>query len=162
MKVNRSTKECAEFNEAHKTAIEVGLVAAHEPTPEIVARENGAKRHHGGWRNEGCAILPIGLVNLTTAKNAMFGTMWECWGEGDGTDFLVSEFSGSLKYRVVHTSGTMDSILVGDTISLKHDQTGARIGWTWNVVAKVPHTREGLLELKRVSGKSSLAFSTFK
>lgn len=104
-----------------------------------------------------CPILPVGLVNLTTGKNAKFGVIWDCWN--DGSNILVKEGE---KFRVVHTSGGAEDFVAGDTIVLAHDQAGARIGGIWTIVGTAPHTPAGLLELKRLSGKSSLAFATFK
>lgn len=113
---------------------------------------------HSGWKNQGCAILPIGKVNLITASNKEFGTMWTVWDEGDGTNLLCEQDG---KYKAVHTSGTMDTMQVGDTLVLKHDQTFRSYG-AWKIVAKAPHNAAGLLELKKVCNTSSINFATFK
>jgi hypothetical protein len=113
---------------------------------------------HSGWRNQGCAVLPIGKVNLTTAANKDFGTMWTVWTEGEGTNLLCEQDG---KFKAVHTSGTMDTMQVGDTLVLKHDQTFRTYG-AWKIVAKAPHNAAGLLELKKVCNTSSINFATFK
>ena len=116
---------------------------------------------------KGFPILPIGSVNLTTGANAMFGTVWDCWEEG-GTDILLRDCSlfRPADYvrpmRVVHTSGTASDMNVGDTLELVHDQTNRSIGERWEVVGKFSHTKEGLLEMKRVTGRNSFSFNTFK
>lgn len=161
MQTNKSAAECQQYNTTNAEAIANGLLEAWLPKPAPVVRTTS--KHHGGWRNGGCAILPIGIVNLTTAKNAMFGTMWDCWEESEkATNILVKEYQGKIVYRVIHTSGSGEDYLAGDTMSLRHDQTGSRIGFQWTVVGTAPHTKEGLLQLKKLSGKTSLAFSTFK
>lgn len=85
--------------------------------------------------------------------------MWNCWEENQGTNFLV-ECDG--KFKVVHTSGTGESIWVGDFMILKHDQTLVTYPGAWRVVAKAPHNQEGLNQFRAVSGKSSIIFYTFK
>lgn len=160
--VRKSTKECAEYNALNQAAIDAGLFEAVTPDVYTLAQENPRTepKHHGGWKNEGCAVLPIGTVNLTTGKNALFGEVWHGWEENAShSNILVCEGN---KFKVLHTCGGATEFIKGDTISLKHDQTLSRIGFYWKVVGTVPHTKEGLLKLKQLSGKSSLAFSTFK
>lgn len=123
-------------------------------TPAIVP----VKPTYHGSQRDGYPVATIGPVNLETAKNAMFGSMWDCWSEGDGTNFLVEQDG---KFRAVHTSGTMDSIKTGDVIFLEADQTGRAMG-PWNVKAKAPHTAAGVRSFKAVCGKSSVSFATFK
>lgn len=140
------------------------------PTPKVETKP--AVRTQPRYQGD-CAILPIGKVNLTTAANAMFGTMWNCWEEDAGaSNILVREvvwkaqrpgLSGQEeKFKVVHTSGSAEAWVAGDTLLLRHDQTGRSIGGDWTVVGTVPHTVEGLKKLKELSGKAALAFATFK
>jgi len=136
----------------------VQSVKCHVDPPAVVQRTTPTQ--HGGWRNKGCAVLPIGLVNLTTAKNGMFGTMWNGWSENAGSENLLLA-NGNGLWRALHTSGTMSDMLPGDIIVLKHDQTFANLG-TWKIVSKHKHTPAGLLEMKTASKKSSVAFMTFK
>jgi hypothetical protein len=109
--------------------------------------------------SNGSPILPIGKVNLTDGKNAMFGTVWNCWSaNAEYTNILVKEGD---KQRVVHSSGSVKE-KAGDAMRLRHDQTGAAIGGNWTVVGTYPHTEDGLRQIAAASGKKSLSFATFK
>lgn len=114
-----------------------------------------------GFRND-FPILPIGRVNLKTGSNSLFGTIWNGWDEDPNeTNVLVKSLEdGSL--RVIHTAGA--GIPEGSNLNLIHDQTHARIGGRsgWRVVKNYPHTREGLIDLSRDTGRASLPFATFK
>jgi hypothetical protein len=117
--------------------------------------------------NRGSPILPIGTVNLTTGANQMFGMVFDGWEEGSGTNLLVqaNDYPGQMKsaqMRVIHTSGSGSEYGIGDPIQLAHDQTRRPIGDGWTIAGVFPHTKEGLLQLKQKSGKSSLPFATFK
>ena len=116
--------------------------------------------------NKSYPILPIGKVNLTTGKNELFGTIWDGWEPATenrvSTNILVLE-TEKMTYRVVHSSGDMKEWATkANVLEFKHDQTGARIGQMWKVIGVFPHTKLGLLDLQKETGKSSLSFATFK
>jgi len=111
-----------------------------------------------GFRND-FSILPIGRVNLKTGSNSLFGTIWNGWEEGKGVNYLLSDPAGN-KFRVVHSSAGAD-IQNGSLINLVHDQGQYDMG-LWQVVGRYPHTREGLIDLSRDTGRASLPFATFK
>ncbi len=120
-------------------------------------------------KNNECPVLPIGTVNLTTAKNAMFGTMWDCWEQdARSSNILLMDndtFIEKRKFRAVHSSGATESYYpVNSVMHLKHDQTGQRIGsWSgWRILGHFPHTPEGLLAMKASCGKAGISFATFK
>lgn len=115
-------------------------------------------------------ILPIGSVNLTTGQNtgrgAMFETIWECWEERpDCSNILVQETTTN-KLRAVHTADTFENATknypIGSPQCFCHDQTRANMGYMWKVLGVFRHSPEGLLEMKKVAGKPSVAFATFK
>src|SRR5574343_1373842 len=117
--------------------------------------------------NNQSPILPIGKVNLTTAKNAMFGVLWDCWEKDENSANILlkgADYNNQGKMRVVHTSGNVGSTKswhpVGKKIEFCHDQDRYSMG-VWEVVSVHPHTEAGLLEIKAASGKSSLGFATY-
>lgn len=124
-------------------------------------------RIHGTATDRGMAILPIGRVNLLTGKNKMFGTVWDCWEEDErGWNMLVVSHdvpqTDLRKYRIIHSSGKMD-IDVGDLCYFCHDQTRARIGNRWRVLATGQHTKTDLASFLDVAGcPKSVSMSTFK
>ena len=105
-------------------------------------------------------IASIGSVSLTSAKNSMFGTMWECWEEGRGSNLLVEKDG---KFRAVHTCTEVSKVEyeVGEVLRLIGDQS-RRIMGDWKIAAIEPHTAAGLLAFKTLSRKSSIDFATFK
>lgn len=111
------------------------------------------------------SILPIGAVNLKTAKNQIFGVLWNGWEENKGANLLVEE-TFKKKLRVIYTSEPLEcaqaNYPVGKIMEFQHDQTRARIGFSWRVVGVFPHSSAGLLQLKEAAKCSSLSFSTFK
>jgi len=112
-----------------------------------------------------CAYMPIGVVNLITGKNALFGNIWSGWEEdATATNMLVVEdkvdADAKPKYYVVHTCGS--GWEPGTTLELKHDQTFRPKGWGWTVVACTPHTLAGLKQLAEITARKSLAFCTLK
>lgn len=113
------------------------------------------------YRDRGSPILPIGNVNLTTFENQLFGTLWDGWPEGDGTNYLVTSRGGQM--RVIHSSGSgVSGFGDGAVVRLIHDQTRRPIGDEWTVVGAFPHTKEAMTLLKSKSGKNALPFATFK
>lgn len=110
-------------------------------------------------------ILPIGMVNLLTGANKMFGSVWNCWSEGEGTYLLVQDqYTG--KYRAISTSDTLESASkyypAGRTMQFCHDQTRAQIGNSWTVIGLFPNTKAGLKAMAAKCSKKSLPFSCFK
>ena len=109
------------------------------------------------------SILPIGAVNLNTAHNSMFVTVFDCWTENQGSNIVVRDGS---KVRVIHTSGDFMGVVaqypIGKLMQLRHDQTCASIGYLWEVLGGFEHNRAGLQQIKNLVKKNSLSFSTFK
>lgn len=105
-------------------------------------------------------IAVIGNVNLLTGKNAMFDTVWNCWGE-DATEY-------NMLYRIdddliiIHTAGQGDA--VGTVQSFQHDQSMRPIkdGRKWTCIAMTPHTKAGLAELAGITGKKTIRMATYK
>jgi hypothetical protein len=151
--MNTNTYSYVEFA---KTAPTIAATPTTAPAAPVVRQP----KYHGLRRFGGVHHLPIGMVDLTTGKNAMFGTIWNCWKQDEkDSNILVREGD---KFKAIHTCGSADNYKAGDTMCLRHDQTGARIGGIWTIVGIAQHTPEGMLKLKELSGKTSVAFSTFK
>lgn len=119
--------------------------------------------HTCSSRRMGCPISAIGTVNLTNGKNSQFGTVWDCWSEGDGSFLLVK--AGEQAWGVFG-SGSLESaqktFQIGDTIELCHDQSNRKIGNRWEIIAVLPYTKEGMLQAKTLSGCGRIPFGTFK
>lgn len=98
----------------------------------------------------GIPVASIGKVNLRTGRNAMFGTVWNCWEEDPRAHNMLLTHGTQL--FITHTCGEGEK--VGDTCDLVHDQSGRRIGsGKWTVVAVAPHTKEGLAQLADAAEK---------
>ena len=119
--------------------------------------------------NRSSAILGIGKVNLSKWTNAMFGNIWECWGESPNeTSILVQNVFEPKKMIAVFTSGTPEQTAkayLSDPsfgMTFHHDQSRRSIPGVWKVLAVVPHTPAGLLKIREIAGVNSILFYTFK
>ena len=113
-------------------------------------------------------IASIGSVNLLTSKVSKaewhnWTTVFDCWGEGEGTNFLVQDLM-TKKLRIVHTSGEDTTDKPGDIIYLHGDQSQRVLGSGagWKIIAIAKHDTAGLRELAGIAGKKSLNMATFK
>lgn len=115
-------------------------------------------------------ILPVGTTNFSTGKNSGWGSIFNLWTEGDGTYLLVKEqpWFGEVekpKFKAIITCQTLEETqeqyVVGDRIHLRHDQSNKDMG-NWEILGAFPNTKDGLLEMKEVTGKSGCPFATFK
>lgn len=117
------------------------------------------------YQNNPSPILPIGLVNLFSGANRLFGNVFFGWEENSGTYLLVQDQSTG-KYRAVITADDIESVKtyhsVGQRMYFCHDQTRAQIGNDWVIVGLYPNTKQGLRDMAAKSSKKSLPFATFK
>lgn len=125
---------------------------------ETVKTERTPKLH-AGYDHRGMAVAPVGPVKLSTGANATFGSIFHCWAENSGTIFLLDY---GHDYKVVYTSGTMESVWVGDLMVLKNDQTWRTLPGEGKVIAKGAYNKDTFEQFRAVSGKSSIKFYTFK
>lgn len=131
-----------------------------QPTPAQPAAQTPSKHPSYYDRKRAISILPIGLVNLTTGKNALFGNVFDGWEEGSGVNLLVKDQSTG-KFMAVHSSGDV-GIPVGTQVQFKHDQSFRPIGEVWEVIGIFPHSKEGLTQLSQKAGKAAVSMATFK
>lgn len=127
----------------------------------------GGRDYSGGVMNNKSPILPIGKVNLKTAANDMFGTLWECWEKDRGYNVVLKgvDFRNEGKLKVVHSSGSIEGGIadhpVGKVIEFCHDQDRYSMG-RWTVMSVHAHSEAGLNAMAALTGKTSLGFSTYK
>lgn len=112
-------------------------------------------------------IFPIGSVNLSTGKNAMHGTVWDCWPvDSTRLNILVRDLPlyGKSKFKVIHAVTEAEvnvNYAVDGIMYLKHDQSGHNLG-DWQIVGFYPHTPHGLADMRTATGKRSIPFACFK
>lgn len=108
------------------------------------------------------AILPVGAVNTKTGGNKMFGVIWSCWEEGEGTVELWQDVETG-KFIAVTTSGQSRE-QIGARAEFKHDQTWRRIGsiWGFKFVCAFPWNEEGLRDVGLTAGATRVNFYCYK
>ena len=111
-------------------------------------------------RPRGIALLPAGTLNLKTGKSTYFNILDD--NQGKSCIMLLAE---GPKYIAASSSGTSDWLEkeypIDSHVDSFHDQT-QRQNQDRRVVGYYPGTSEGLADIMKKIGKTSVSFSVFK
>lgn len=127
------------------------------------------------------AVLPVGSVNVLTGKCKEYTSIFNLWEEDENETYVIFKMTRTVyakvqgrwesqvktSFRATITCDKIDNVRVSYPVGSKwvlfHDQSGAQFGDSeWEVVGWVRNTRDDLPQIKTMTGKTSMAFGTFK